>query len=511
MAACTCPDPGANPVNFELCTISDNVEMTDYQICKVRFRVLAGWEGDTAQVNFITNNCSIMVPGCLALSGPYNYHGGVVTVTPYHVELKTEWDPTSGLLSKSVTPQYAYFWGQIKNDFSTGPFNGAIRVNYRMDANWPFLDVQTCPDCYTDLNFSINTYDDTATIYQTNTTNWVPAQTDFVNIMRIRALFETGAFAPKNYGDRYVPLLMDESFVSGGVTYNTQVEDYTGTVTATVANGRLAFAGNGLAEVKIGELHVAYITTHIARLYIKWNFPEAINSFSVNANLASSFYYTNFVPAPAFTGMISVENLPSAVYRIYSNGNFTGINNPGGTYVELGTIYYDYTCPVRYSVGKLNFNAEKPCGPYTVGGSLVLTAPIIAGGGMDQYAVSDTTNVYHGCNSCPQPPAEQNPVLKDQQAGLPKEYKLNQNHPNPFNPTTSISYDVPAPSRVKIVVMNILGQTVATLVDESKAAGSYEISWNGTDHYGNQVSSGVYLCIMRAGDYSSSIKMSLMK
>ncbi len=305
---------------------------------------------------------------------------------------------------------------------------------------------------------------------------------------------------------------MDEGFRNNGNTYNTQVRDYTGTVTATVANGRLAITENGRAEVKVGELSTMYIGTHVAKLYLRRNFSETVTSFSVNVNLSGNFYYSNFLPATPFAGMISVENLPSVTYRIYSNGNFTGINYQGDPYVELGTIYYDYNCPVpRYPANKLDFTANKPCGPYTAGASLVLTAPIIAGDSHDQYAVSDTTSIYHGCNSCRSYSQELDPVTKEEVAGLPREFKLNQNHPNPFNPETKVAFDVPTPSYVKIVVMNILGQEVATLVDESKAAGSYEAVWRGTDNSGNRVSSGIYLCIMKAGDYSSSIKMALMK
>ena len=142
-----------------------------------------------------------------------------------------------------------------------------------------------------------------------------------------------------------------------------------------------------------------------------------------------------------------------------------------------------------------------------------LTSPAIATGlGVAQYGVTDSSVIYGNCNSCPPDPEPiPDPVSKGDGIGLPTEFKLNQNHPNPFNPETRVAYDVPAPAHVKIVVMNILGQEVATLVDEVKAAGSYEAVWRGADNSGNRVSSGVYLCIMRAGDYSSSIKMALMK
>lgn len=502
-----CPNPGDNPINFDLPAISANNEMTDLQIFKLKFRVKAGWEGDTAQVNFNVNNCKIFTPTCADLSKPYTYHGGVVTVAPYHAELRTTWDPASGLLSRSGGPQNTYFWGEVKNGFPTDDAAGAIRFNYFTGSNWYFLGVVSCPECFGGLTFGRNIYDDTATVYQNNS-NWIGVQPDFVKATKFGTQFIPGVFFPRNYADRYVPLVMDEVFQTNGNTYYSQVRDYTGTVTATVPNGKLTFAGNGMAEVKVGEFHTALATRGATKLYVKWNFNEAITSFSVNVSLTNSFSYGVFTPAAAFAGKINSDYQSPGVYRIYSNGNFTGMAYTGG-YVELGTISYGWSCS-RAGKGS---SLGRPCGSYNVYANVQLTAPAIYSGSLvQQYGVTDTSSIYGTCNSCPdeQEPIR-DPVDKGDMAGLPKEFKLNQNHPNPFNPETIVAYDVPSPAHVKLVVMNILGQEVATLVDEVKAAGSYEAVWRGTDNRGNRVSSGVYLCIMRAGDYSSSIKMALMK
>jgi hypothetical protein len=81
---------------------------------------------------------------------------------------------------------------------------------------------------------------------------------------------------------------------------------------------------------------------------------------------------------------------------------------------------------------------------------------------------------------------------------IPKEYTLAQNHPNPFNPTTTIRYELPYASHLTLTVYNVLGQQVATLVDEERPAGRFTVEWNGNTVSGNRVSSGVYFYKLEA-------------
>ncbi|MCC6396168.1 MAG: T9SS type A sorting domain-containing protein, partial [Bacteroidetes bacterium] len=96
-------------------------------------------------------------------------------------------------------------------------------------------------------------------------------------------------------------------------------------------------------------------------------------------------------------------------------------------------------------------------------------------------------------------------------AELPTTFDLAQNYPNPFNPTTTIKYQVPSPVNVEVTVFNILGEKIATLVNEVQAAGYYTLEWNGRDSRNLALPSGLYFYTMRAGDFSSVKKMMLMK
>lgn len=94
------------------------------------------------------------------------------------------------------------------------------------------------------------------------------------------------------------------------------------------------------------------------------------------------------------------------------------------------------------------------------------------------------------------------------------EVVLQQNHPNPFNPQTSIRYDLPAwpePRRVQLRILDVTGGVVRTLVDGQQKGGSYEALWNGTDDGGNGVSSGIYFSVLDAGGERRTRKLVLLK
>ncbi|NQT63845.1 MAG: T9SS type A sorting domain-containing protein [Candidatus Marinimicrobia bacterium] len=111
------------------------------------------------------------------------------------------------------------------------------------------------------------------------------------------------------------------------------------------------------------------------------------------------------------------------------------------------------------------------------------------------------------------------PVDVDKHQVLPTAFLLEPNYPNPFNPTTAISYAIPEPSSIKLTVFDIRGQEVTILSESDKPPGNYEVQWNGLDHSGNQVSTGVYFCRLqvvdpatgRAGDHTQTIKMVLLR
>ncbi|MBK7498513.1 MAG: T9SS type A sorting domain-containing protein [Ignavibacteriales bacterium] len=93
---------------------------------------------------------------------------------------------------------------------------------------------------------------------------------------------------------------------------------------------------------------------------------------------------------------------------------------------------------------------------------------------------------------------------------MPTEYKLEQNYPNPFNPSTIISYQLPKAGNVTLKVFDVLGREVATLVDEFRTAGSYEVEFNPASSIKNPAS-GIYFYQLKAGEFVETKKMLLLK
>ena len=95
--------------------------------------------------------------------------------------------------------------------------------------------------------------------------------------------------------------------------------------------------------------------------------------------------------------------------------------------------------------------------------------------------------------------------------GMPTEYSIGYNYPNPFNANTRLDYSLPIRSHVSIRLYNMLGQEVAVLVNEEQSYGNRHVVWNGLNKQGSTVASGVYIAEFRAGSYLATRKMILMK
>jgi flagellar hook assembly protein FlgD len=94
---------------------------------------------------------------------------------------------------------------------------------------------------------------------------------------------------------------------------------------------------------------------------------------------------------------------------------------------------------------------------------------------------------------------------------IPKEYSLLQNYPNPGNPSTQIRFDVPEATKVRLLVYDILGRIVKVLVDAELSAGSYIVTWDGTEENKHQVSSGMYLYRLWTDKFNNTKKLLILK
>lgn len=93
----------------------------------------------------------------------------------------------------------------------------------------------------------------------------------------------------------------------------------------------------------------------------------------------------------------------------------------------------------------------------------------------------------------------------------PGSFSLGQNYPNPFNPTTQIPFEIAAAGSVQLIIYDVLGRSVRTLVQGHYTAGAYRITWDGRDDSGEAVAGGLYLCRLVSGGSSQTKQMVYMK
>ena len=105
-------------------------------------------------------------------------------------------------------------------------------------------------------------------------------------------------------------------------------------------------------------------------------------------------------------------------------------------------------------------------------------------------------------------PSSTNEIILEK---IPQQYELFQNYPNPFNLATRIHYSLPREDHVRIVIYDLLGKKVTTLIDERQQAGYHVITWDGRDSSGQLVSSGIYLYRIEAKCFTQVREMSFAK
>ncbi|MGH7492817.1 MAG: DNRLRE domain-containing protein [bacterium] len=100
----------------------------------------------------------------------------------------------------------------------------------------------------------------------------------------------------------------------------------------------------------------------------------------------------------------------------------------------------------------------------------------------------------------------------DEEVGtLPFRFELTQNYPNPFNPSTIIRYGLPKAAHVQLVIYNLLGKEVRTLVDENQEPGHRQVAWDGADTAGERVGSGIYIYRLETGGFTAVRKLTVLR
>lgn len=326
--------------------------------------------------------------------------------------------------------------------------------------------------------------------------------------------------------DFYLPALERKEGVIAGRVVGERV-DSTGSVEKVMIEGAwvLAMPVNNLTRGNVpiwtvtneaGEYNLTHLRPgkyvvatwaegYIGEFYDNVRTWRAATRIEVDTNtVVENIDFTlNAVPEGAYTiaGKISDGSgnpVDHAMIYAMNDNDVTGfaMSDAEGNYA------LDKLVPGNYKIQVSRVEFEDAC----YGGSSIESATEVPVG--DGQIATETNVQLTSTSSAVEPlPAE---------TELPTFYELARNYPNPFNPTTQISYQLPVDAKVTLSVFNLLGQRVRTLVDQNQAAGSYTLQWDGKDSFGNVLPSGIYFYQMEASgkngaNFNQIIKMSLVK
>ena len=204
---------------------------------------------------------------------------------------------------------------------------------------------------------------------------------------------------------------------------------------------------------------------------------------------------STFLSTGAFIVIASNNERFTERYGFSAFGEFEGQLDNSGERLVLLDSNEDTVFNVRY-----NDKEPWPVLPDSLGYSLTWTNAIGNGDYNDPENWTSSTAV-HGS-----PGIEDIPTSFKEMDGKIKNFELFQNYPNPFNPETVISYQLPLNSKVSLKIYDVLGREIKTLINQYQYAGQHSLTFNAQD-----LSSGIYIYKLHAGNYTSQKKMLLIK
>ena len=281
----------------------------------------------------------------------------------------------------------------------------------------------------------------------------------------------------------------DFSFTESAAEINGTVKDEDGNLligTDVYISGDYGNFSRNVQTDNTGAFHIGFLSDELPASNIQLGAGYSEDNSIISA---SSFIQT------VNSGDNLTRNL--TIYHTNStiNGTVTLDGNPPNMNIELVATVADtgYVRTYTDSAGNYNFNVSNKLFNYEIS----LGQPLLNYSGYSITAHPGDTDVNF------------NFTITDVgrgQSNVPNTFSLSQNFPNPFNPSTTIKYRVKETSKVQLKVFNILGNEVETLVSGLKPAGNYEVTWNAVN-----LPSGIYFYQLRAGSFTDTKKMVLLK
>ncbi len=399
---------------------------------------------------------------------------GIIVVPPYRFYGKLEF-PAEGEPGDTITMGV-----KVKGNFPAGLYDtGDIQMLIKHDARLNYFN--DYDNVYDSVYLCVTRINDSLIGINLNMPNgkpgYVPPLDEFVTYCELEMEIDAGATYEFEEG---LVALFDESY---GVHYATRAVDTTGNDTCDLINEKFVDTPDTLTILcaNIYANDVSGSSNVYQPFYIDHDFELDSIYFEINYN-KDAICKMSSASASGIT-VSTVDNNTVSVHG--SNLNFAADDNTWLVTIRWGA-----------KVGGKNSSTAD-----------IANSEVYDGNGDQRYAAETDATVSTNLPVWQTSPCPIGTPKKE--TAVPDRFTLYQNHPNPFNPLTIISFDLPQASYVNLNVYNILGQKVSGLVDDYLDAGHYDIEWNTSKH--SDLSSGVYFYMIRAGDYEDSRKMMLIK
>jgi len=280
--------------------------------------------------------------------------------------------------------------------------------------------------------------------------------------------------------------------------------------TGLIINQFLISGGNFVNDVVADESGFVYVSdgnvNKIYRININTGTSTGFNFSGANGLLYDGannrLIYTDDTPTTG-SQISALDIATNTSIPLIANPNFQGLD--GLTVDHLGNYYvsswstnevyrYDpnFTGSIVASTGHNNVNHNGPADIFYDQVNNVLAVPNFTANTVDFIPFAQLST-------------------NDNEISIPDEFCLHQNFPNPFNPNTTIFYDVSRESNVKITVFDLLGREIIKLVDQIEPIGNRSINWDGRDYTGNLINAGIYIYQIEADAFVQTKKMVLLK
>ena len=235
--------------------------------------------------------------------------------------------------------------------------------------------------------------------------------------------------------------------------------------------------------------------------------PVEVAAYDINGNESCSGYRSTWGIYP-FSRYIYASDMNRGLYIFefdqHPPANLTGTVRDAQTGAAIAGAYVYF--PEEYATTRTNANGEYGI-PWFKNDRVRVAADALG-----YHADTLETNTTAGGNTALDFLLHKSSTnVAEPRAGAPLAFALHANYPNPFNPGTMITYDVPHAAHIMLKVYDMLGREVRTLADAFQEAGRKTVQWDGRDHAGQILPSGVYVCRLTAGGFSETKRLVLMK